>query len=131
MRTTIEQRARIASGREQHCVKCKFGNGVCAYVEICHQAFVRGYIKGTSDRPKQIPVASLSIQPHQFDQAVWQTETGFTAEKYNAWLKDAVGSLENIYQQIESSDNIDCADLYILGDIINMLSVTKIVKSRK
>lgn len=46
MRTTIEQRAREASGREKYCTKCRFGGKVCDYVEICHEAFVRGFMKG-------------------------------------------------------------------------------------
>lgn len=130
MRTTIEQRAREASGRERHCGKCKFGEKACAYVEICHEAFVRGYVKGVFSKKGSSTIASLSIKPQQFDKAVWQTETGFTSAKYNTWLKNAVDSLQNIYQQLEESEEVEIADLYILGDIINMLNITKIVKQK-
>lgn len=130
MRTTIEQRAKEASGRERHCSKCKFRGSVCPYVEICHEAFVRGYVKGVFSKKGNSTIASLSIKPQQFDKAVWQTETGFTSAKYNAWLKNATDSLQNIYQQLEESDEVDITDLYILGDIINMLSITKIVKKK-
>lgn len=48
MRKTIEQKARQASGSERYCGKCKFRtqNGLCPYIDVCHAAFVRGYIKG-------------------------------------------------------------------------------------
>lgn len=48
MRQTIEQQARSASGRERYCSKCKFRtpNTLCQYIDVCHNAFVRGYIKG-------------------------------------------------------------------------------------
>lgn len=48
MRQTIEQQARSASGRERYCSKCKFRtpNKICSYIDVCHAAFVRGYIKG-------------------------------------------------------------------------------------
>ena len=48
MRKTIEQQARSASGRERYCSKCKFRtpNKICSYIDVCHAAFVRGYIKG-------------------------------------------------------------------------------------
>lgn len=58
MRTTIEQRARQASGRERHCSKCKFRGNVCPYVEICHEAFVRGYIKGYKDKNLNTPIVA-------------------------------------------------------------------------
>lgn len=131
MRTSVTERARLASGRERHCAKCQFKrNGVCPYAEICHAAFVHGYAKGVADKTPGNGIATMLISPQQFDKEVWQTETGFSQEKYNAWLKSAIGSLENIYQQSEDSDDINPTDLYLLGDVINMLGIIKIIKAK-
>lgn len=65
--------------------------------------------------------------PNQFDEEVWQTKTDFTEKKYNDWLHGAVKELQNIYDDYEGD-----ADVYILGDIINMLNCTKIkVKGKR
>lgn len=57
----------------------------------------------------------------EFDNAVWQDETGFTADEYNTWLNATVKTLQKIYNRIDCKDIVDCEDLYILGDVINML----------
>ena len=45
---TIEVRARKQSGMERACAKCNYrtANGACMHLDVCHAAFVRGYIKG-------------------------------------------------------------------------------------
>ena len=60
--------------------------------------------------------------PRSFDEEVWQDETEFNQEQYNKWLKDAIDELQLIYDTYNS----DCGDIYVLGDIINMLSETQI-----
>lgn len=67
----------------------------------------------------------------QFDQQVWQTETEFDNEKYNEWLTDtAIDSLKSIYAIIsDREDDIAADDVYVLGDVINMLEHTRIEKA--
>lgn len=45
---TIEARARKQSSMERACAKCNYrtANGACMHLDVCHAAFVRGYIKG-------------------------------------------------------------------------------------
>lgn len=45
---TIASRARKQSGMERACIKCNYraANGMCVHLDVCHAAFVRGYIKG-------------------------------------------------------------------------------------
>ena len=62
---------------------------------------------------------SLNIDTESFDEMVWQTETSFNEEEYNDWLKAAIGTLQKIYDDIEGL--IEPSDLYILGDVINLL----------
>lgn len=64
----------------------------------------------------------LIIDPKRFDSAVWQNETGFTQKNYNAWLKGASRTLQDIYDAIDGSDEVPPDQLYILGDVINMLN---------
>lgn len=61
----------------------------------------------------------LIINPHTFDEKIWQTDTTFKAEEYRNWVKSAVAVLQNIYDDIDGL--VDDEKLYILGDIINML----------
>lgn len=67
----------------------------------------------------------------QFDQQVWQTETGFTNKQYNEWLQNAKEVLIKSRQIIDDdidSGNLEYFDTNILGDLINMLDVTKVEK---
>lgn len=64
----------------------------------------------------------LIIDPKRFDSDVWQNETGFTQKNYNAWLKGASRTLQDIYDAIDGSDEVSPDQLYILGDVINMLN---------
>lgn len=72
--------------------------------------------------------AKLIIDAAAFDMAVWNSETDFTQQSYNLWLNEASDALQRIYDELEDSENIDIKDLYILGDVINMLDTTKIIK---
>lgn len=63
----------------------------------------------------------------EFDQQVWQTETGFDTKQYNEWMHNASNTLAQLRTMIEDDiDNGCCAispvDLYIMGDVINLLS---------
>ena len=71
---------------------------------------------------------TLSINAKQFDEEVLQDKTGFNQEQYNKWLKDAIDELQLIYDTYDVSGVVCeyCGDVYVLGDIINMLSVTQI-----
>ena len=64
----------------------------------------------------------LIIDPKRFDSAVWQDETRFTQKNYNAWIKGASRTLQDIYDAIDGSDEVSPDQLYILGDVINMLN---------
>lgn len=68
---------------------------------------------------------TLLINAKKFDEEVWQNETEFNQEQYNKWLKGAIDELQLIYDTY-NSDGSDCGDIYVLGDIINMLSETQI-----
>jgi len=74
---------------------------------------------------------TLTITPDAFDRKVWNGESGFTKKQYNEWLKNAAKSLQVIYNKADESDLVDPQDLYVLGDVINILSDTKIVISKK
>lgn len=71
----------------------------------------------------------------ELDEAVWQTESGFTEKEYNDWLKNACVNLQNAKDAIETlsqsddssvSELIDDIDVYMIGDIINLLDVITI-----
>lgn len=64
----------------------------------------------------------------EFDHAVWQTPSGFNDERYNQWLKNSVEILLHIRNEIEECKEIDIrpSEVYIMGDVINMLSVVTI-----
>jgi hypothetical protein len=53
MRETIKQRAAQASGNERFCGKCPHKTGICCvHLEVCHDAFIRGYLKGAKNEKK-------------------------------------------------------------------------------
>lgn len=63
----------------------------------------------------------LTINTNRFDDAVWQSETGFTQKNYNTWLHGASSTLQNIYDTLDGIDVISPEQLYLLGDVINLL----------
>lgn len=71
---------------------------------------------------------TLIIDPKRFDSEVWQSETEFTQKNYNTWLKGASRTLQDIYDVLDESDNVSPDQLYILGDVINMLNAIEIKK---
>lgn len=99
MRTSIKQRAREASSRERFCSKCKFRGRICPYVEVCHEAFVRGYIKGHKDKDLDIPVlAKASYEADkilcvQVDR-VYCTVSWFLTSKGKSWEREELNSGE-------------------------------------
>ena len=70
----------------------------------------------------------LTIDPKRFDSEVWQSETGFTQKNYNSWLEGASRTLQGIYDVLDGSDDVNPDQLYILGDVINMLNAIEIKK---
>lgn len=52
-------------------------------------------------------VGILTIDANRFDKAVWNDETCFTQANYNEWLKDAVCTLQEIYDILDTSESID------------------------
>lgn len=74
--------------------------------------------------------AKLFIQPEKFDMAVWNTKSGFSTNEYNSWLKTASCALQRIYDTLEENENIESSDLYLLGDVINILDTIKITKQK-
>ncbi len=91
--------------------------------QVCVDELSKG---GSGDENK--PLAILRIHnTDAFDKAVWQSRPDFKEEQYNEWLQStAVKSLQSIYDIIETSDGVSPDDMYVLGDVINMLSKTKI-----
>ncbi len=63
----------------------------------------------------------LVINPKRFDEAVWQSNTNFNQRSYNSWLQTASTSLQRIYNMLENNEDVNTSDLYILGDVINIL----------
>lgn len=62
-------------------------------------------------------MATLFIEDRKkFDNEVWQCDCDFCEMDYNIWLRNAIESLDKIYE--ESDGN---SELYVLGDVINML----------
>ena len=48
-RRSIRDVAAGYSLRERHCEKCIMGievRDLCPYIEICHEAYIRGFLKG-------------------------------------------------------------------------------------
>lgn len=70
----------------------------------------------------------LIIDPKRFDSEVWQSETEFTQKNYNTWLKGASCTLQDIYDVLDESVDVSPDQLYILGDVINMLNAIEIKK---
>ena len=56
-RKSLIKKAQEAAGRAR-CTKCKFWfNGICTQpnvVSICHESYVKGYLKGYKQRRKDI-----------------------------------------------------------------------------
>ena len=73
-------------------------------------------------------VGILVIDAERFDKAVWNDKTDFNQAGYNAWLKSVSCSLQELYDILDSSPSVDPAQLYDLGDVINMLDSIKIQK---
>ena len=48
----------------------------------------------------------LTIYPSRLDEAVWQSETGFTQKNYNTWLHGASTTLQDIYDTLDGTDVI-------------------------
>lgn len=89
MRQTIEQQARSASGRERYCGKCKFRmpNQICSHIDVCHNAFVRGYIKGYKygkQENKQLAATNNAESKLSF---ITELLDERQLEKYVNWLK--------------------------------------------
>ena len=56
MKESIRIRAAIASGRSMMCKNCKYKTPtICSptMLAICHEGFIRGYIKGYKDRKNE------------------------------------------------------------------------------
>ena len=64
----------------------------------------------------------------EFDLQVWQYETGFTTAQYQNSIDNFADVASRIYDIIDQHDDIpvDPADLYQLGDLINMLQCIKV-----
>lgn len=47
-KTTLRERATLSGLRERYCGKCKHVAtvAICPYIQVCQDAYVRGYIKG-------------------------------------------------------------------------------------
>lgn len=71
--------------------------------------------------------AKLIIEnKEKFDNAVWQTKTDFNEKSYREWLKNASKTLQEIYDTYDGG-----ADVYILGDVINMIDTIKVELNQK
>ena len=70
----------------------------------------------------------LTIDPKRFDVEVWQGETEFTERNYNTWLEGASRTLQDIYDVLGGSDDVSPEQLYVLGDVTNMLNAIEIKK---
>ena len=73
---------------------------------------------------------TLLVNAKKFDKQVWQHETEFNKEKYNKCLKVTIDNLQLIYNTY-NVDGVDCGDVYLLGDIINILSTIRIKLEKK
>lgn len=73
-------------------------------------------------------IGILVIDAELFDKVVWNDKTDFNQAGYNAWLKSAVCSLQELYDILDTNESVDPAQLYDLGDVINMLDSIKIHK---
>lgn len=73
-------------------------------------------------------VGILVIDAERFDKTVWNDRTDFNQAGYNAWLKSVSCSLQELYEILDNNASVDQAQLYDLGDVINMLESIKIQK---
>lgn len=73
-------------------------------------------------------VGILIIDAERFDKVVWNDKTDFNQAGYNAWLKSVSCSIQELYDILDNHASVDPAQLYDLGDVINMLESIKIQK---
>lgn len=55
-----------------------------------------------------------------FDNAVWQSDSGFGNAGYKEWINEAAEALQTIYDMEAVKEKP--YEQYILGDVINLLS---------
>jgi hypothetical protein len=63
----------------------------------------------------------------QFEESVFQTSSNLSISDLQLWISEtAINGLKNIYSALEDNelldDEIGSEDLYLLGDVINLLS---------
>ena len=68
---------------------------------------------------------TLLVNAKKFDKQVWQHETEFNQEKYNKCLNGTSDNFQFIYDTY-NVDGVDCGDVYLIGDISNILSTIRI-----
>ena len=65
----------------------------------------------------------LIFDKKTFDDVVFSGETDFTKSKYNEWLSTTVlPTLKQIYEE----QQLNPSNIYVLGDIINILDNTEL-----
>lgn len=74
------------------------------------------------------PEATLTIlHKEDFYKEIWNNNPQFTEHDYNEWLEDsAIPALQSIYKALDNVGEVSADKQYLLGDIINLLSITKI-----
>ena len=69
----------------------------------------------------------LIFDKKTFDDIVFSGETDFTKSKYNEWLNTTVlPTLKEIYEE----EKVHGEDLYVIGDVINILDNTKLIANK-
>lgn len=69
----------------------------------------------------------LIFDKKTFDDVVFSGETDFTKSKYNEWLNTTIlPTLKEIYEE----EKVHGEDLYVIGDVINILDNTKLIVNK-
>lgn len=69
----------------------------------------------------------LIFDKKTFDDVVFNGETDFTKSKYNEWLNTTIlPTLKEIYEE----EKVHGEDLYVIGDVINILDNTKLIVNK-
>lgn len=72
----------------------------------------------------------LNINPKDFDQQVFQTNTEFTQEQYNTWLHNITSLVQTVRDWLDEGANspcpVDTTEINQLGDLANLLSTITI-----
>lgn len=95
-----------------------------SYKNRCRECVAKQTREKRTDAKCNDAGCTLLINPNTFDMKVWNIQTNFKDDDYNQWIKSIKPILSKIYDIADGK--IEPSELYIFGDIINMLDCMEI-----